>query len=79
MTTAKYTPTYGQATRIFARFGGARRLAKLIGRDPSALFRWNHPRGQGGLDGLVPTKAVPDIQAAADLMGVELTAVDWAP
>lgn len=79
MTTAKYTPTYGQASRIFVRFGGAIRLAKLIGRTPSALFRWNHPRELGGLDGLVPTKAVANIKAAAELMDVELTNADWAP
>lgn len=79
MTTANYIPTHGQAARIFARFGGARRLAKLIGRDPSALYRWTHPRERGGLDGLVPTKAVAEIQAAADLMGIELTSADWTP
>jgi len=75
----RYIAKFPIAQRIFDKFGGARRLARLIGRNPSALYKWNHPRSQGGLDGLVPTKAVPDIKSAADLMGIDLTASDWAP
>ncbi len=79
MANQKYTPTHQQATRIFAKFGGARRLAKAIGRDPSAVYKWNYPREIGGTDGLVPTSAIPDINAAADLLGITLTPEDWTP
>lgn len=75
----KHTPTYDQVNRIVARFGGVDALAKTIGRAPCTVFRWNSPRHLGGCDGLVPSPAVPLIQEAAELFGIQLTAEDWKP
>jgi len=70
---------YQQAKRIIRKFGGARRLAKLLGYEPSRVYKWTYPRDKGGTDGLVPAAVVPKIQALADLEKVSLSDSDWAP
>lgn len=70
---------YAQAQRIIDRFGGARRLAKLLRFDPSRVYKWTYPRDKGGTGGLVPAAVIPRIQALADIEGISISAADWAP
>jgi hypothetical protein len=67
-----------QAQRIIAKFGGPRRLAIAIGCQPPAVYRWTYPRDRGGTDGYLPNAVKDRVKAAADLLGVEITAEDWA-
>jgi amino-acid N-acetyltransferase len=85
----KYQPKYkdvlmSEAERIIARFGGARALAaalKKIGkdRDPASIYRWTYPIEDGGTGGAVPSSARGDVNDAARLYGIILTAEDWLP
>ena len=77
--------TYTQVDKIAKRFAAAmgepehraiRVLADVVGRDYSSVYRWTYP---DGTDGLVPNKAVPDVLAAAERNGVELSDSDWRP
>jgi len=68
-----------QAERILERFGGARRLAPLIGRDPATVYKWTYPRSAGGTDGLIPTKSYDKVLKAARAEGIYLTPADLDP
>lgn len=70
---------YSQAHRVINRFGGARRLARLLGFEPSRVYKWTYPREKGGTDGLIPAAVVPKVQALAELEKVTLSESDWAP
>lgn len=71
-------PTYNQAAKVVARFGGAGNLAQLLGVSRSTVYRWGYAAPYG-CDGLVPAHVVGDIHKAARLDGVILTPRDWAP
>lgn len=49
------------------RFGGVRRLARAIGRDPAAVSRWRH-------SGIVPTSVQRKILECAWERGIEFSA-----
>lgn len=73
-----------QASRIIAKFGGARRLASILAsigkpRDPSSIYKWAYPKEKDGTGGLIPTSAWPDIISAARYDGVVLTLEDLDP
>lgn len=73
-----------QATRILAKFGGARRLAsalKALGipRDPATIYKWTYPREKGGTGGLIPTAAWPDVLKAARMEGILISPEDMDP
>lgn len=70
---------YSQAQRIIRKFGGARRLARLLEFEASRVYKWTYPRERGGTDGLIPPPVVPRIQTLAELEKVTLTDSDWAP
>ena len=68
-----------QAETVLAKFGGACRLAKLLGCSDSTVFRWTYPRANGGTDGIVPGKALRKVLAIAAARGVVITAQDLYP
>lgn len=70
---------YKQAQRIIDRFGGAPRTAAALGKDVSAIYKWNYEKERGGTDGLVPSSAVPEVMKAANAMGIEFQQGDWDP
>ena len=70
---------YNQAEKIIAKFGNARRLAKLIGVHPVNVYRWSYPRTRGGTDGLIPTASLAKVLYAARSDGILLTMDDLAP
>jgi len=71
-------PTYDQATKIIARFGGEAKLAKLIGVSRVSCYRWNYRRPYGS-DGLIPTAQIEKIKGVARLEGILLRPEDWVP
>lgn len=70
---------YNQAQRIITRFGGYARIAQAIGKDVSAIYKWNYDKIRGGSNGLVPSSAIPDVVKAADILGIEFKPGDWDP
>ena len=71
-------PTYNQASKIIARFGGESRLAKLIGISRISVYRWQYKRPIGS-DGLIPTANIEKIKAVARLEGILIRDEDWLP
>lgn len=71
-------PTYDQARKIVAKFGGERNLASLIGCNRISVYRWSYARPYGS-DGLIPTAQIDRIKDIARTEGVVLTALDWEP
>lgn len=71
-------PTYGQARRIIAKFGGEAALARALGISRITPYRWEYARPYG-TDGLIPNAMVARVQAAAKAEGIELTPADWEP
>jgi len=81
---------YDQAKRIFDLFGGVRRFRDALElaaeldptietRSREQLYRWMQPRDRGGTDGLIPTRALPLVVAAARVAGVKLTLEELLP
>lgn len=71
-------PTYNQAAKITARFGGENKLAELLNISRITVYRWQWKRPIG-TDGLVPSKQVAKIQELARLEGILLRQEDWEP
>lgn len=73
-----------QAERIFAKFGGARKLQasmKRAGfdRNISTIYRWNLAKANGGSGGVIPGPAWPEVLRTARLEGIVLTPEDAYP
>ena len=68
-----------QAESIIAKFGNARRLAKLLGVHPSTVNRWNYARADRGTGGLIPSSALKRVLALAAARGIVITATDLYP
>lgn len=71
-------PTYNQAQKVVARFGGEANLARLIGVSRISPFRWQYRRPYGS-DGLIPTEHIEKIKGVARLEGVLIRPEDWVP
>ena len=69
-------PTYNQARKVIARFGGEQHLANLLGISRISVYRWQYRRPYGS-DGLVPTAKIAAIKQVARLEGVLLRDADW--
>lgn len=54
---------------VIELFGGVRKLARAIGRDPAAVSRWRR-------HGTIPTSAQLTVLGQAHNRGIELTAHD---
>ena len=62
------------AKSVIKKFGGARKLAKLLGAAPSTIYRWTYPYSRNGTKGMIPAERQGDILRAAQMLGIELTA-----
>lgn len=71
-------PTYNQAAKVIARFGGESKLASLIGVSRVSVYRWQYKRPYGS-DGLIPTAHIEKIKAVARHEGVLIRDEDWTP
>lgn len=75
-----------QAERIIEKFGGARRLARILKETdpknsltPSSIYRWLYPKEKGGTGGKVPTQSLETVMRAARFEGILLTTEDLFP
>lgn len=71
-------PTYRQAEKIIAKFGGEARMASLIGVTRISIYRWQYRRPYGS-DGLIPSPQIDRIKEIARLEGIVLLKEDWEP
>lgn len=71
-------PTYNQAFKIIAKFGGEAAVATALGVARSTVYRWQYARPEG-TDGLIPSTVIDRIKRQARLHGILLTDADWAP
>lgn len=71
-----HPPTYNQAYKIIARFGGVSKTAKLIGVSRISVHRWGYARPYG-CDGLVPTVQLAKLKDVARLEGIFIQDKDW--
>lgn len=72
-----------QAERVFAKFGGVRRLAQVLAemgrpKNLTTLYRWTYPKPRG-TGGRIPSNAWRDLLLAATRIGLELTDEDTRP
>jgi amino-acid N-acetyltransferase len=68
-----------QAERIYEKFGGPGKLAKMLGYDRSTVYRWNYPVSKRGSGGLIPTKSLVKVIALAEEEGILIGAEDLFP
>lgn len=73
-----------QAETVIAKFGGARKLVRAlaaIGRKihPTSVYRWCYDHNKGGTGGIIPTKNMGDVMAAARHAGILFTAAELYP
>ena len=71
-------PTYNQAAKIIARFGGESALSRLLNISRITIYRWQYRRPYGS-DGLIPSFRVEQIKAVARENGVLIRPEDWVP
>lgn len=57
-------------------FGGVRALARLLGKSPSSVSRWNKPRRKGGSAGSIPISALQQILRLAREKDLKLSVDD---
>lgn len=68
------------ASNVIAKCGGARKVAQIIGRDPSWVYKWTYPEGRSsGRGGLVPDKDQQKLMAAARRGEIDLSPEDFFP
>jgi hypothetical protein len=73
-----HRPSHNQAQRIIRKFGGARRLAALLGRTPSGIYKWAYKR-PAGRGGVIPAPALKEVIKAAKKHGIIITTEDLYP
>jgi len=71
------TGVSGQAKRIIEKFGGARRLARLLGLAPATVYKWDYPMARGGTGGLIPVEYHQPLLDLAAAERVDLSPEDF--
>lgn len=69
-------PTYTQASKIIARFGGEKHIAEALGINRITVYRWTYAAPYG-TDGLVPAPRIDRIKTVAREQGVFIHDDDW--
>lgn len=72
-------PTYKQAERILAKFGGVKALCDILEkpyRNRATIYRWQMARPYG-TGGLIPPRYREQIEQAARVHGILLLPEDW--
>lgn len=67
----------GQAERVIAIFGSARRVARLLCLSPATVYRWSYPVQRGGTGGLIPSEYHQALLDLAAVEGVDLRPDDF--
>ena len=64
------------AEYVYFVFGGISETARIVGRHPSAVGRWNKPRENRGSNGYIPTTMQRKIIKIAFERGLDITPRD---
>jgi hypothetical protein len=68
-----------QAYRLVEKLGGPARVAKMLGINRAAVYRWTWPIERGGQGGVIPSARLTQLCLASRLNGYILTAEDLDP
>ncbi|HAI96236.1 MAG: amino-acid N-acetyltransferase [Cycloclasticus sp.] len=60
------------ANFIIQQFGGVKKLAKAINKDPATIYRWTYPKKRQGTGGRIPSSALNGIIKAAAALNISL-------
>ena len=60
------------ANSIISQFGGVKKLAKAINKDPATIYRWTYPKSKNGTGGLIPSSALNKVIDAAKRLNIQL-------
>lgn len=71
----KLEPAYS----IVHKLGGATKVANIVGKHRTRIYKWMNPREAGGSDGQIPFRYAPALIAAAKARGIALSAEDFLP
>lgn len=64
------------AHSIIRQFGGVKKLANAINKDPATIYRWTYPKSKNGTGGLIPSSALNKVIDAAKRLNIELQQSD---
>lgn len=64
------------AARVCKKFGGAGKLARLLGLNRTTVYKWTYPRSKDGLGGQIPVQYFNEILNKAKDEGIKLKLVD---
>lgn len=64
------------ASRVIAKCGGHKAVAKLTGVDLSNVYRWTYSKSRGGTGGVIPAEPLAILVDAARTGLVDLEATD---
>lgn len=67
------------ATDIIKKLGGADVVAGIVGVHRTRVYKWMHPKSNGGTDGLIPSWHIQKLLDYAAREGVDLTAAEFFP
>lgn len=59
------------AKRVLDKLGGARKVARILGRKPPGVYKWTYPRSRGGTGGLIPAECQQPLMDYAHSNGIE--------
>jgi hypothetical protein len=65
------------ASTIIGRFGGVTKVAEIAGVTRVRVSNWKRPKAVGGTGGRVPQSHHVTLLAAAERLGISLTASDF--
>lgn len=64
---------------IIDKFGGIKKLATALNKDPATIYRWNYDKNKGGTGGVIPTSALASINEAAAALNIDLNHSEHTP
>lgn len=67
------------ASKIIKKFGGAAKVAAIVGVHRTRVYGWERPKSAGGTGGVIPMPHIPKLLAAASEREIELSAADFIP
>lgn len=64
------------AALVIKKFGGVRPLARLLGKDPSTVWKWRATVKRHGTGGLIPAKSQREVLLLAQRLQLGITSDD---
>lgn len=66
------------AKRVLDKLGGVPKVAKILNRKPSGIYKWTYPRARSGTGGLIPSECQQPLLDYAHANGIaDLTPEDF--